>query len=298
MNDIIKYILLLLAAAAVVAVVGCSRKGGAKAIVTVSIDPQKWLLDSIVGDRAEVKSLLPGDANPENFDPPLATLRDASRSLLNMKMGHLPWEDALGQRLKDGNGKMKIVDTSEGIDLIADEGHAHLHNEADGDHHDHSGADPHTWTSVRNARVIAANMLGAMVEADPVNADYYRRRHADLDRNLARLDSSMTARLAPLRGCPFLVWHPSLSYFARDYGLKQIALGSGGKELSLPGLMERIASVPEGTGQLVMFVQPQMDESGRSDAIAQATGARKAVFNPMAAEWDAVMLQLVDALTR
>ena len=43
MNDIIKYILLLLAAAAVVAVVGCSRKGGAKAIVTVSIDPQKWL---------------------------------------------------------------------------------------------------------------------------------------------------------------------------------------------------------------------------------------------------------------
>lgn len=298
MNDIIKYILLLLAAAAVVAVAGCSRKGGAKAIVTVSIDPQKWLLDSIVGDRAEVKSLLPGDANPENFDPPLATLRDASRSLLYMKMGHLPWEEALGQRLKDGNGKMKIVDTSEGIDLIADEGHAHLHNDADGDHHDHSGADPHTWTSVRNARVIAANMLGAMVEADPVNADYYRRRYADLDRNLARLDSSMTARLAPLRGCPFLVWHPSLSYFARDYGLKQIALGSGGKELSLPGLMERIASVPEGAGQLVMFVQPQMDESGRSDAIAQATGARKAVFNPMAAEWDAAMLQLVDALTR
>lgn len=298
MNDIIKYILLLLAAAAVVAVAGCSRKGGAKAIVTVSIDPQKWLLDSIVGDRAEVKSLLPGDANPENFDPPLATLRDASRSLLYMKMGHLPWEEALGQRLKDGNGKMKIVDTSEGIDLIADEGHAHLHNEADGDHHDHSGADPHTWTSVRNARVIAANMLGAMVEADPVNADYYRRRYADLDRNLARLDSSMTARLAPLRGCSFLVWHPSLSYFARDYGLKQIALGSGGKELSLPGLMERIASVPEGVGQLVMFVQPQMDESGRSDAIVQATGARKAVFNPMAAEWDAAMLQLVDALTR
>ena len=31
-----------------------------------SIDPQKWLLDSIVGDKVEVRSLLPGDANPEN----------------------------------------------------------------------------------------------------------------------------------------------------------------------------------------------------------------------------------------
>lgn len=298
MTDIVRYILLLLAAAAVAAVAGCSAKKSARPIVTVSIDPQKWLLDSIVGDRAEVKSLLPGDANPENFDPPLATLRDASRSLLYMKMGHLPWEDALGERLLEGNRTMKIVDTSEGIDLITDGGHAHLHNDADGDHHDHSGADPHTWTSVRNARVIASNMVNALVEADPVNADYYRRRHADLDRNLARLDSAMSARLAPLWGQQFLVWHPSLSYFARDYGLIQIALSSGGKELSLPGLMERIAAVPDSAGQLVMFIQPQMDESGRSDAIARATGARKAVFNPMAADWDRTMVQLVDELTR
>ena len=170
MTDIVRYILLLLAAAAVAAVPGCSAKKSARPIVTVSIDPQKWLLDSIVGDRVEVKSLLPGDANPENFDPPLATLRDASRSLLYMKMGHLPWEDALGERLLEGNRTMKIVDTSEGIDLITDGGHAHLHNDADGDHHDHSGADPHTWTSVRNARVIASNMVNALVEADPVSA--------------------------------------------------------------------------------------------------------------------------------
>ena len=46
-----------------------------------------------------------------------------------------------------------------------------------------------------------------------------------------------------------------------------------------------------------MFVQPQMDESGRSDAIVQATGARKAMFNPMAADWDKTMMQLVDTLT-
>ena len=103
-------------------------------------------------------------------------------------------------------------------------------------------------TSVRNARVIASNMLDAMVEADPVNADEYRRRHAELDRGLARMDSSMSARLAPLRGQGFMVWHPSLSYFARDYGLTQIALGGGGKEISLPGLMDRLRSVSASPG--------------------------------------------------
>lgn len=297
MTDIVRYTLMLLGAAAVAALAGCSSKGGARPVVTVSIDPQKWLLDSIVGDRVEVRTLLPGDANPENFDPPLAALRDASRGIVYMKMGHLPWEDALASRLKEGNSALRVVDTSEGIELITDGGHSHLHNDADGDHHDHSGADPHTWTSVRNARVIASNMLDAMVEADPVNADLYRRRHADLDRNLARMDSTMASRLAPVSGRAFLVWHPSLSYFARDYGLTQIALGGGGKEISLPGLMERLRAVPSGSERLVMFVQPQMDESGRSDAISQATGARKALFNPMASDWDKTMMQLVDELT-
>lgn len=296
MTDIVRYTLMLLGAAAVAAFSGCSSKVSSRPVVTVSIDPQKWLLDSIVGDKVEVRSLLPGDANPENFDPPLAALKSASGGILYMKMGHLPWEDALALRLKDGNGRLRVVDTSEGIDLIADSGHSHLHDDGD-DHHDHAGTDPHKWTSVRNARVIASNMLDAMVEADPVNADEYRRRHAELDRGLARMDSAMSARLAPLRGQGFMVWHPSLSYFARDYGLTQIALGGGGKEISLPGLMDRLRSVSASPGRLVMFVQPQMDESGRSDAIVQATGARKAMFNPMAADWDKTMMQLVDNLT-
>ena len=61
--------------------------------------------------------------------------------------------------------------------------------------------------------------------------------------------------------------------------------------------MDRLRSVSASPGRLVMFVQPQMDESGRSDAIVQATGARKAMFNPMAADWDKTMMQLVDNLT-
>ena len=143
MTDIVRYTLMLLGAAAVAAFSGCSSKVSSRPVVTVSIDPQKWLLDSIVGDKVEVRSLLPGDANPENFDPPLAALKSASGGILYMKMGHLPWEDALALRLKDGNGRLRVVDTSEGIDLIADSGHSHLHDDGD-DHHDHAGTDPHT----------------------------------------------------------------------------------------------------------------------------------------------------------
>ena len=82
MTDIVRYTLMLLGAAAVAAFSGCSSKVSSRPVVTVSIDPQKWLLDSIVGDKVEVRSLLPGDANPENFDPPLAALKSASGGIM------------------------------------------------------------------------------------------------------------------------------------------------------------------------------------------------------------------------
>ncbi len=86
MTDIVRYTLMLLGAAAVAAFSGCSSKVSSRPVVTVSIDPQKWLLDSIVGDKVEVRSLLPGDANPENFDPPLAALKSSLRR-------HIVYED-------------------------------------------------------------------------------------------------------------------------------------------------------------------------------------------------------------
>ena len=54
------------------------------------------------------------------------------------------------------------------------------------------------------------------------------------------------------------VWHPSLSYFARDYGLEQISLGTEGKEMSAKSLTEAIDKARD-KGVGVFFFQKEYD---------------------------------------
>ena len=75
---------------------------------------------------------------------------------------------------------MKLFDNSEGISLIRG-----THSHGDVEHS--TDIDPHTWTSVKNAKTIAANMYKAVVALDPENKPYYSRNFKDF---LNSLDSS------------------------------------------------------------------------------------------------------------
>ncbi len=280
-------LLLILASLAAFFIAGCSHKERTRPVVTVSIEPQKWLLERIGGDRVEVRTFLEGDANPESFDPALSVIRDAARSDAFMRMGHLPWENSLIEKVVAGNKELLVVDTSEGINLIQG-GHGHHHpgmNEVD----------PHTWSSVKNARIMASNMLKGLQTIDPAGADYYEKNYRKLDATLDSLDKAFATRLAPLRGMSFLVWHPSLSYFARDYGLNQIAMGMENKEMTLPMMQKKLDEAASNQAK-VFFIQPQMDAGGKAEPIIERTGAVKQVVHPLSPDWQGELEGIVDAL--
>lgn len=48
--------------------------------VTVSIEPQRQMLEAIGGERVSVSSLLAGGGDPETYDPTLASLVHPSRA--------------------------------------------------------------------------------------------------------------------------------------------------------------------------------------------------------------------------
>ena len=58
--------------------------------------------------------------------------------------------------------------------------------------------------------------------------DNYHRFISRLD----SLDSQLTALFVPHTHHAFIIYHPALTYLARDYGLQQIALENEGKEPS------------------------------------------------------------------
>src|SRR6185503_7280939 len=92
----------------------------------------------------------------------------------------------------------------------------------------------------------------ALAEVDPVHAAEYRANLAQVLTGIDRLDREIRARLArPGAGRAFLVYHPSWGYFARQYGLEQIAIEAEGKE---PGAARMIQLIDRARRERVRVV--------------------------------------------
>lgn len=283
-------LLLLSAFLEVIATAGCSSEVEQRSL-TVSIEPQRYLLERIVGDKWKVNTLLTQGSDPENFDPPMSAMKKVVGGTAYFKMGYMAFEDVLIARTTDGGSPVRIVDTSVGIDLI-EGGHVHDHGDDDCGH-SHE-IDPHVWSSVRNAEVIARNMFDGIVEIDPANAGFYKANYERLLSSLDSLDRQIRGILEPTSHATFLTWHPSLSYFARDYGLNQIVLGRDNKELSATGFRFRIADAREHHAS-AFLVQPEFDSS-RSRELAEQAGARMVMINLLAYDWPDEMIRVAEAI--
>lgn len=270
--------------------VACGRKGDTAQVITVSIEPQRYLLERIVGDAAEVNSLLSSGDNPENFDPSMSTILSLGKSRAYFLIGNLGFEQAMASRIREANPSLSMIDSSKGVSLL----HG-THGECHVDHvHAHSDIDPHVWSSARNARIIARNMYMAMVEIDPDNRALYTANYEALDQSLDSLDRAIGDILAGHTGEAFMVWHPSLSYFADDYGLEQIAVGAENKEMSVRDMKQVIEHAREHKAK-VLFLQPEYD-GNRSAALNTEIGAKTVTINPLGYDLPGELLRIANAI--
>lgn len=280
----IKYLtaLVVISACLCAIVLSCATKSTEKQSITVSIQPQKYMLEKITGDKWDIKCLLSNGANPEFYDPSLSHLINLENCKAYFRIGNIGFESAILNKVRNSNPDLKIYDNSEGIALISGT-HGHAHE-----------TDPHTWTSVRNAKMIANNMFKAVVELDPSNKEYYSRHFKSFLTELDSLDANISTMLEPLRGQAFLVWHPSLSYFARDYGLEQISLDTENKESSILRLQNGIDHA-RSLNARVFFFQKDMD-SRQAQAVNQQIGAEIVNINPLSYDWKEQILIIADAI--
>lgn len=273
----------------------CSRRsadGDDRDLIVVSIEPQRYFLEQIAGDRFRIVTLMPGGSNPETFEPSVADRMDVDRSKIFFTTGFFPFENAAALTL---SGDTKLVDTSAGIDLIyGTHDHGDNHSAFLHDENATSMADPHVWTSVRNARIICRTMADNISKLDPENAEEYSRNLARFTAHLDSLDQAFAARLASAPSRTFMVWHPTLAYFARDYGLEQIAVSSESKESSMKQLRQVI---DEGRADSVkvFFHQTEYD-SRQARAVADGIGATLVPLSPQSYDWEGELTRTVDAI--
>lgn len=266
----------------------CARdnsNGSDRPVIAVSIEPQRQLLEQLAGDRFEVVTMLSRGSDPETYEPALSVRRQADNAEAYFAIGAFPFEQKIMSSLPDDVISVYI---SDGIEPVyGTHGHSHAHSDVE-------EADPHVWTSVPNMKIMVANMAHELAAIDPDGSALYRKRAEALNMHLDSIDSAIRSRIPS--GTAFSIWHPSLSYFARDYGLRQIAVGYESKEMPAMRLKAVIDSAKLNNVK-VLFFQKEYD-SRQAESINDAIGSEFVEIDPLAYDWESELTKIADALSR
>lgn len=280
-----KYVFIILTLS--VFLLSCSQKGteSGKPLISVSILPQQYFLEQLAGKLIEINVMVPPGASPATYDPGMAQLRRLENSSVYMQIGYVGFEKSWMEKLREINPEMKVVDLSDGIKLISGSVHESEtgHHQAEDKHHHDHGTDPHIWMSAQNALTIAANIHRELLILFPGEKDYLDKNLASFTHKADSLDREIRKQLAGLEKREFLIFHPALGYFARDYELEQYALELEGKTPS-PAYLKKLTDLAVEKEIQTIFIQKQFDRTN-AEIIERETGARLVEFDPLALEW-------------
>ncbi len=259
-----------------------------KPVLTVTLEPLRYFTEAIAGDKFKVVSMVPKGSSPETYDPTPQQLVNLGQSTAYLRIGYIGFEQAWMEKLSANAPHLLVYDTSEGIDFIREEGHSH------GDHYHEGGVEPHVWNSTRNASVIAENIFRILMKLDAKHTPYYKERLDSLQTVIEQTDTEVR-HLLQRADSTFLIYHPALSYFARDYGLHQISIEEGGKEPS-PAHLQELIETCRREGARVIFVQQEFD-TRNARLIADELGIDVVPVNPLSYDWREEMIGVARALS-
>lgn len=252
-----------------------SSENDSKPVLAVTIEPYRFVVEAIAGDVWKVMTVVPKGNSPETFDPSLGKMMKLDKCKAYFLAGDLGFEKAWYDRMSDNFPKLRLIDTSVGIERIDE--------------------DPHLWTSPDNMLIIASNICDALCDIDSVNAEDYRSRLFATEKIIHATDSLIRTRISENNiDKNFLIFHPALTYFANLYGLNQIVLEEHGKEPSALHL-KQIVDDARRLGVNKIFVQAEFDKK-HSETISREIGAEIYRINPLSFDWVGEMLHVVDCL--
>ncbi len=259
-------------------------------LISVSILPQKYFIERIAGKDFEVNVLIPPGASPASYEPTPKQMTDMSKSSTYLRIGHIPFEKAWLNKLLEGNDHIKNLDMSEGIELIKGPEIRH------GDHFHEGGIDPHIWSSPKTTKQVVANTFKVLVQLAPEKKQEYTSNYMKLMSDINVMDKGAETIFAKMPNRAFMIYHPALSYMARDYGFKQISIEHDGKAPS-PAHMKNMLDLAKKHKIKTVFLQKQFNIDN-AKVIAKEINAELIQIDPLSEDWLAEMNRIMSYLKK
>ena len=174
-------------------------KNEEKLQIVATLFPQYDFAKQIVKDKADVKLLLNSGVETHNYEPTgkdMITILSGSDMFLYTGTNLEPWTEKIVQNLETTN--CKIVNVSDGIELITIEEFEERHinseiliEEHKEEHKHQEIYDGHIWQNPKNAVKMLDNVLKALCEIDPDNAEYYTKNAEEYRNQILELDGEL-----------------------------------------------------------------------------------------------------------
>ena len=268
-----------------------SKKTDVNNTITVSILPQKYFVEQIAGNAFPINVMLPAGVSPDAYEPTPQQVEGLNNSNIYFYIGHLGFEKSWMKKFSETAKNVEYISCSNAIDLLRsniDE------QQADAEHR--HGTDPHIWTSPNNVKTISRTICNSLIKQYPERATEFEANLHTFISRIDQLDNSIRNVLTDSLNNAFMIFHPALSYYARDYHLEQYSIEFEGKSPSTAHMKQMIDLAREKNIHTV-FIQAQF-ETAKAEAIAREISADVVSVDPLAEDWLAEMYSLTKKMEK
>lgn len=270
--------------------------------VAVTSKPIHSLVSAVMGETGAPTLIVEGAASPHTFTLKPSGARALFQANIVFRVSEAlePFTRKISRSLPESVTLISLAEAP-GVRRLAVrtsatfDAHDHTgegHGEAD--HHDHDddhdggGADthedhaydPHVWLDPLNAKAMVEEIARALSAADPEDASIYAANAAALSGKIDALDADLKTTLAPVLMRPFIVFHDSMQYFERHFGMA--AAGSITVSPELQPSARRLTEVRRKIKALdaaCVFAEPQFQPKLVA-AVTEGTTARSGTIDP------------------
>lgn len=260
--------------------------------VVTTLFPTYDFAKQIGKDKVNVSLLLPPGVESHTFEPKPQDVVKINKADVFIYTGKYmePWAEDLLKGISNKN--LVVVDSSVGIELMAEDSHdeeteheeGERHQEAEehgeeyehGQHHHHGGKDPHIWVDLANDQIMVDTITKALAEKDPANSVFYLNNAKEYKDKLAGLNRRFKETLSTAKHKTIIYGgHFAFGYFAKRYGLEHDSPYDGfspNAEPSPKAIAELITKLRK-SGMKYIYYEELLDPKV-ARTISQETGAK------------------------
>ncbi len=193
---------------------------GPKVVATTTIVGD--LARNVAGDRAEVVTMLPVNADPHEYEPRPSDAKSVAEAGLVVRSGG-DLDEWLDDVVQNAGGDATDVTL---IDAVRTRKGGHDHEDEDHGEEEHADeeVDAHWWQDPANAVLAVEAIRAALVQADPDGAATYDANAKAYTAELTALDESIAAcmRDIPENARKLVTNHDAFGYYADAYDIEVV----------------------------------------------------------------------------